>query len=195
MGNKGVVYTVGHSNHPIEDFLKLLKTHGISCVADVRSIPASRYNPQFNEHDLASFLKQRGIEYIYLGTEFGARQTGPDVLNEDGKVDFKKVQGSPQFKRGVKRIKDGISKGFKIALMCSEANPLDCHRFSMISGYMEDTGIQVRHILKDGALKSQKELEEENLIKREGNNLLLFPQDSEQAASNWHNKKIGWKVG
>lgn len=195
MGNKGVVYTVGHSNHPIKDFFKLLKTQDISCVADVRSAPASRYNPQFNGHALASFLKQHGIEYIHLGTEFGARQTGPDILNEDGKVDFKKVQGAPQFKRGINRIQDGISKGFKIALMCSEANPLDCHRFSMIASYMEDVGIQVRHILKDGTLKSQKELEEENLIKREGKNLLLFSQDSKQAAYSWHNKKIGWKVG
>ena len=190
-----MVYTIGHSNHLVEDFLKLLKTHGINCVADVRSIPASRYNPQFNEHDLASFLKQRGIKYINLGTEFGARQTDPGILNEDGKVDFQKFQGSSQFKRGVKRVRDGISKDFKIALMCSEGNPLDCHRFSMIASYMEDVGIQVMHILKDGVLRSQKELEEENLINREGNNLLLFPQDSKQAASNWHNKKIGWKMG
>src|SRR5881227_321241 len=128
-----VIYTIGHSSHQIDYFLELLKIFSINCVIDVRSIAASSYNPQFNKEPLSNFLKNNQIAYLHFAEEFGARHTDPDLLDEEGKVDFEKVRMAWLFKSGVERLWKGVEKGFIIALMCSEAEPFDCHRFSMIS--------------------------------------------------------------
>lgn len=154
-----LVYTIGHSNHPIDYFNELLGSHGINCVIDVRSVPASAYNPQFNKESLSSYLKYNNITYLHFGDEFGARHTEKDLLDEAGKVDFDKVRKSDKFLAGIERLKGGLSKGFTVALMCSEAEPFDCHRFSLISYYLVRNGFIVRHILKDSTLIENSELE------------------------------------
>jgi len=154
-----LVYTIGHSNHPIDYFNELLGAHGINCVIDVRSVPASAYNPQFNKESLSNYLKYNNITYLHFGDEFGARHTEKDLLDDSGKVDFDKVRKSDKFLSGVERLKGGLSKGFTVALMCSEAEPFDCHRFSLISYYLVRNGFIVRHILKDSALIENSELE------------------------------------
>jgi uncharacterized protein (DUF488 family) len=160
-----IVYTVGHSTHPIDDFTELLDTYGITCLIDVRSLPASAHSPQYNQEPLSNYLKRWGIRYLHFGEEFGARQTESGLLDEDGKVDFEKVRKSYTFERGLMQLWDLIRKGEIIALMCSESEPFDCHRFSMISVALEEDGITVQHILRDKSLKSNKELEA-RLLKR-----------------------------
>jgi uncharacterized protein (DUF488 family) len=160
-----VIYTIGHSSHQIDYFLDLLKIYSINCVIDVRSIAASSYNPQFNKEPLSNFLKNNQIAYLHFAEEFGARHTDPDLLDEEGKVDFEKVRKSWLFKSGVERLWKGVEKGFIIALMCSEAEPFDCHRFSMISIALRKEGFEVKHILKDKTLKSNAELEKQLLRK------------------------------
>ena len=103
--------------------------------------------------------------YLHFPEEFGARHNDPNLLDEDGKVDFEKVRQSDNFKQGVERLKKGLEKGYKIALMCSEAEPFDCHRFAMISTYLEQIGFDVKHILKDKTLKSNIQLENQLLKK------------------------------
>ena len=154
-----LIYTFGHSNHTIDYFNELLGAHGINCVIDVRSIPASTYNPQFNKESLSNYLKNNNITYLHFGDEFGARHTEKDLLDEAGKVDFDKVRKSDKFLAGIERLKGGLSKGFTVALMCSEAEPFDCHRFSLISYYLVRNGFIVRHILKDSTLIENSELE------------------------------------
>ena len=154
-----VIYTVGHSTHPIEYFLKLIQEYAIDCLVDVRSVAASARNPQYNKQPLANYLKNNNITYLHFAEEFGARQTDPDLLDENGKVDFEKVRKSWHFKHGVDRLWAGIEKGHKIALMCSESDPLDCHRFSMITVALQREGFQVRHIMKDKTLKNTSDLE------------------------------------
>lgn len=154
-----LVYTIGHSNHPIDYFNELLEAHGINCVIDVRSVPASDYNPQFNKESLSNYLKYSNITYLHFGDEFGARHTEKDLLDDSGKVDFDKVRKSDKFLAGIERLKGGLSKGFTVALMCSEAEPFDCHRFSLISYYLVRNGFIVRHILKDSTLIENSELE------------------------------------
>jgi len=154
-----LIYTIGHSNHTIDYFNELLGAHGINCVIDVRSIPASTYNPQFNKESLSNYLKNNNITYLHFGDEFGARHTEKDLLDEAGKVDFDKVRKSDKFLAGIERLKGGLSKGFTVALMCSEAEPFDCHRFSLISYYLVRNGFIVRHILKDSTLIENSELE------------------------------------
>ena len=153
------LYSVGHSNQSQEEFLELLKRHEINCIVDVRSVPASKYTPQFNMEPLKWFLRANDIHYLHFGDEFGARRT--DCLDAEGQVNFEKAVETPSFKRGVERLMNGLQKGFRISLMCSEANPLECHRFSLVSRYFYDNGLDVQHILKDGELALHASLEKE----------------------------------
>ena len=161
--SKPIIYTIGHSTHPIDYFLHLLKHHGVNCVVDVRSVPASRFNPQFNKKTLAASLVANGIEYIHFGEAFGARQTDPLLLDNEGRVDFEKIRGTEKFNNGISRLWKGTNDGYSIALMCSEADPLSCHRFVMISPALKN--FEVWHILKDKSLVSQDELEDQLLKK------------------------------
>ena len=162
---KPKIYTIGHSSHSIEYFYDMLDEYGVNCVVDVRSFAASTYNPQYNKEALSSFLKSKKINYLHFAKEFGARHTSPSLLDEDGKIDFEKVRKTASFKEGKDRLWKGVASGFTIALMCSEADPLDCHRFSMISVALDQDGFYVNHILKDKTLASNKDLESQLLKK------------------------------
>ena len=153
------LYTIGHSNHSQEDFLGMIRKYGINCIVDVRSLPASKHTPQFNQYELKWFLKQNGIFYLHMGYELGARRT--DCIGDDGQVDFERAAKTPAFQNGVQRIENGMQKRYHIALMCSEANPLECHRFSLVSRHFHDQGVDVKHILKDGMLTTHVSLEQE----------------------------------
>lgn len=153
-----ILYTVGHSNSSLEKLLGLLRLANINCVIDVRSIPASAYSPHFNKEPLSHFLKANGILYGHFGEEFGARRTDSIV---GGQVNFEKAITTEAFLRGVKRIDNGLVKGYKIAFMCSEAKPLDCHRFSMISRFFIDHGYEVNHILHTDEIVPHAILEKE----------------------------------
>ena len=153
------LYSIGHSSQTQEEFLALLTSYSINCVVDVRSVPASKYSPQFNQENLKWFLKSHGIQYLHFGDEFGARRT--DSIDENGQVNFEIAVKTPNFQQGVVRLMRGLEKGYQIALMCSEADPLECHRFSMVSRYFYDLGLDVQHILKDGTLAPHASLEKE----------------------------------
>lgn len=194
------LFTIGHSNHEIDFFLELLQAHAIDCVVDVRSIPSSQYNPQYNKKPLAVFLEKHSIQYMHFGKEFGARQSDPAVFDKEDRVDYERVQQTASFKQGVDRLKQGLQKGFKIALMCAEADPLNCHRFAMISVYLSRHGFEVKHILKDKSLVSQPEAEErlmEKYAKKLPKPNLFEPDidrtDQLQAAYRLRNKDIGFK--
>jgi uncharacterized protein (DUF488 family) len=165
--DKPIIYTIGHSTHPIEHFLEILQAYSINCLIDVRSLAASSYNPQYNKEPLSNFLKIHGITYLHFADEFGARQIDPELLDEEGKVNFELVRKSWNFKNGVERLWQGIEKGFNIALMCSECEPFDCHRYSMVSIALEKDGFEVKHILKDKSTKTNAQLESQLLKKYE----------------------------
>lgn len=165
--NKTEIYTIGHSTHQLDYFLELLKQYGVNCIVDVRSVPASSYNPQYNQEPFKSFLKKNNITYLHLPEEFGARQTDPDLLDNEGKIDFEKVRKTYLFKKGIERIFQGVEKGYIIAIMCSESEPLDCHRFSMVSVGLKESGFEVKHILKDKFIKAHSDLENDLLKKYE----------------------------
>lgn len=154
-----IIFTIGHSTHNIAHFIALLTQHHVDCVIDVRSTPYSRIAPQFNQDPLSLILKNNEILYVHFEKEFGARHTRPSLLDEDGKVDFDKVRESAEFKDGVQRLEKALELGYTVALMCSEADPFDCHRFSMISYQLVKEGLQVCHILQDGGLVDNNELE------------------------------------
>jgi uncharacterized protein (DUF488 family) len=175
------IYTVGHSSHQLDYFIELLKTHSIDCIVDVRSVAYSRF-PQFCKEQLATSLKQRNVYYLHFQDEFGARRKERALLT-DGIVDFQKVRSSAPFQRGVERLKNGAAKGFTIALMCAESNPLDCHRFGMICPALSE--FEILHILRDKTTKTNSQLERD-LVKK-------YKSSDITTAYKLLNKKIGYK--
>ena len=141
------LYSIGHSNQSFEQFLEMLQSQDINVIVDVRSVPASKYTPQFNREPLQAALNRAGIHYMWFGEEFGARRT--DALDADNKVDFEKAVQTPAFLRGTERVLNGLQKGYRISLMCSEAHPLECHRFAMVSRWFFEHGVDMQHIVHD----------------------------------------------
>lgn len=148
------LYTVGHSNQSIEEFLQLIEAFDVNCIIDVRSMPYSKYTPQFNEEALKTFLSSHGILYAHFGTEFGARRTDCLVETDFDKkgtkeqVNFELGVKTPNFLRGAERLEKALSQGRTVALMCSEANPLACHRFSFLARYFYEQGWELMHIMR-----------------------------------------------
>jgi uncharacterized protein (DUF488 family) len=146
------VFTIGHSNHPFDKFLALLKQHNIVAVADVRSAPYSRRNPQYNRNKLQASLNEAGIQYVFLGKELGARSEDPDCYVDD-RVQYDRLAQTGLFRSGIERLLEG-RKTLRIALMCAEKEPLNCHRTILVARALERRGVQIRHILPDGALEA-----------------------------------------
>jgi len=146
------IMTIGHSAHSSEHLLELLTQHSVTAVADVRSSPYSRLNPQFNRETLKSNLKARGISYVFLGKELGARSDDPNCY-EAGKVQYGRLAQTPEFNQGVTRLLKGMEK-YNIALLCAERDPLYCHRTILVSRVLERLEVKVDHIHADGRLES-----------------------------------------
>ncbi len=158
------LYTVGHSDHEIGYFVELLKKHNIGTIADVRSMPRSKFAPQYNKEALKQYLEQNEISYIYLGDLLGARHEDRGLLFSGGKVDFKKVQQTKFFQDGIVRLNEEAEKGANISLMCSEKEAFDCHRFGLVGEYLTKNSVEVNHIYPDKVV-SQKDLEVKMLKK------------------------------
>jgi uncharacterized protein (DUF488 family) len=152
------VLTIGHSSHPYDRFLALLRRGGVTAVADVRSAPFSRHYPHFNEKQLHEELRLDGIAYVFLGKELGGRPSDRTFYC-DSIANYEKMATTEPFKRGLDRVIEGARK-YRIALMCSEHNPLDCHRCLLIGRAISERGVHVTHILADGATMRQAEAEE-----------------------------------
>lgn len=145
------VFTVGHSNHPLEGFLALLRRHGATALADVRSVPHSRRHPHFNRAALAAALKTRGIDYVFLGRELGGRTNDPD-LYERGRVSYDRILRTEQFRAGIGRVLRGAAR-HSIVLMCAEREPLDCHRTLLVARALDLRGLKILHIHANGRLE------------------------------------------
>ena len=153
--HKTAVYTVGHSTHTMEKFLELLRKNGITAIADVRSRPFSRYNPQFNKEMLAPALKGAGIAYVFVGKELGARSEDP-ACYEHGQVRYDRLSETHLFRLGIERVLKG-ARQYRVSLMCAEKEPLECHRTLLVSRALEREGASIFHILADGTVEDQSE--------------------------------------
>jgi uncharacterized protein (DUF488 family) len=152
------IYTIGHSTHPIDEFIRILQAYGIEIVADVRTIPKSRHNPQFNEDNLKETLGQHDMAYVHLAGLGGLRHTTKDSINTAWKnasfrgfADYMQTQ---EFKESLKSlIEIGIEK--RTAIMCAEAVPWRCHR-SLIGDALLIRDIQVIDIMSEKASKPHR---------------------------------------
>lgn len=149
------IFTIGHSTHAIETFIKLLKQYGVTAVVDVRSSPYSRYAPQFNKEALGLELRKHGIHYVFLGRELGAKPDDPSCF-ENGHVSFARLSETALFRKGLDRVLDGASK-YRIALMCAEKEPLECHRTILVACALKKRGAEIVHIHADGHIESYEE--------------------------------------
>ncbi len=148
------VMTIGHSTHSAEAFLALLRQHQVEAVADVRSSPFSRFNPQFNREALEQFLKENGNRYVFLGKELGARSEDRSCYL-DGRVQYARLARTPLFQSGLDRVLQGAAR-YRVALMCAEKEPLECHRTLLVAKTLAVRGQPVLHIHGDGHLETHE---------------------------------------
>jgi uncharacterized protein (DUF488 family) len=154
----GMLLTIGHSTHTYDRFLELLTGAGVTAVGDVRTSPRSRHSPQFNRETLVAKLRADGIAYSFVGEELGGRPRDRQYYR-DGIADYERMATAAAFRLGLKRVLDGAIK-YRIALMCAEQDPLDCHRCLLVARALDEGGARVGHILPDGRILSQAEVED-----------------------------------
>jgi uncharacterized protein (DUF488 family) len=158
------LFTIGHSNHALEPFLGLLRRHGIEAVADVRSRPYSRFVPHFSKPSLARLLAEAGIGYLFLGRELGGKPPGGDQAPVA--TDYVSRVRQSEFRVGVERLL-GAAREYRVAMLCRERDPLDCHRLHLICRYVKPLVGSIHHILPDGSLEAQ-DATERRLLERVG---------------------------
>ncbi|MEM7427672.1 MAG: DUF488 domain-containing protein [Pseudomonadota bacterium] len=155
MNTATTIYTIGHSAHAFETFHALLSRHEITAIADVRSAPYSRHAPQYCKEDLQRALEANSVSYVFLGQQLGARPKD-ERCYIDGKVSYAKIAETDAFRAGIGRVLDGAAR-FRIALMCAERDPVNCHRTILVSKALTEQGAAVQHILMNGELESHKD--------------------------------------
>ena len=148
------VFTIGHSNHPREHFMALLRMNEITAVADVRSKPFSRRHPHFGQPTLRKALEDAGIAYIFLGESLGGQPTDP-ALYRDNVPDYERMASTDGFQRALDRVLDEAT-GHRLALMCAEKEPLECHRFLLVSRHLALRDARITHILGDGSTEEHE---------------------------------------
>jgi uncharacterized protein (DUF488 family) len=163
--NANEVLTIGHSAYSWEHFVALLRSARVTAVADVRSSPYSRRNPHFNRDALSEELRSNGFSYVFLGKELGGRPSEPRFYC-NGVADYEKMAQTTEFSKGLDRIIEGTKK-YRVALMCSERDPTDCHRCLLVGRALAQRGVRVSHILDLGKVVSHAEIED-GLLKLSG---------------------------
>ncbi len=162
MNESRILHTIGYSTHELETLIALLHQHAITAVADVRSHPVSRL-AHFCRPALERHLKNTRIEYVFLGQELGARRDEPECY-VDGQARYDRITSLPAFRKGIERLERG-AKRYRIALMCAEKEPLDCHRSILICRHLVANGWEIRHVLANGAIEPHATTEE-RLVRR-----------------------------
>jgi uncharacterized protein (DUF488 family) len=152
------LFSIGHSNLEFPRFVQLLQQSGVCAIADVRSQPSSKWVPWCNRPNLEQQLGDYEIRYHFMGDLLGGRPRQANVYDSDGRVDYERVKTTPGFQRGLDRLSAALDD-FRVAMLCSEEDPIDCHRGLLIASAIKERGIITTHIRSDGSLESQIEFE------------------------------------
>ena len=168
------LFTIGHSNLELQDFLSVLTSVGVQVLCDVRSRPGSSRFPQFDRAPLQAGLASAKIGYEFLGETLGGRPSDRSVYRSDGRVDYELRRKAQDFRAGIERILELLTTQ-KIALMCAEEDPLQCHRFLMICPSLLGHGVEPVHVRRGGVLESQREAEDRLLSQHD---LSAFTSDA-----------------
>ena len=169
------LYTIGHSTLVMEDFLRLLKENYIHVLVDVRSQPYSRFNPQFNRDSLRYAMADASIEYVFAGEHLGGRPTDPTCYKNgtvpEGKadylklVDYDEVMKRDWYQHGIERLLQMAGEQLT-AIMCSEEDPMQCHRHHLIAQTLLERGVTIWHIRADRKVEEAKPLPEKTVVQQ-----------------------------
>lgn len=177
------LYTIGHSATQFPTFLAMLKRSDVNLLVDVRSRPQSLRFPHFDQTELERALREESIYYLFLGEELGGRPEDPKAYGTDGIVDYLARRRSYAFRVGIDRVIQELAEN-ELALMCSEEDPLNCHRFLMICPELVDRGLEPHHIRKGGLIESHRDAEDRLLQIQQWGAIAgasLFSSDRESA--------------
>ena len=152
------LYTIGHSNHPLDKFLELISQLRIDVVVDIRSVPSSGYSPQFGGPELSRSLQVHGFRYLFLGRELGGRPENPAFYDDEGYVLYEPLSQSGPFQAGIERLLHGAID-HRIALLCGEEDPISCHRRRLVAPILLERGLDVLHARGDGRVQEERELQ------------------------------------
>jgi len=152
------IYTIGYGAREIDTFLDVLKRYQIDYIVDVRSKPYSRYKPEFSKRPLEQELTNNKIRYVFMGDSLGGQPDDPSCYDEAGKVDYEKCRQRPQFLAGIKRLYTAHEQQLRVALMCSEGKPENCHRTKLIGQVLHEDGIEVQHLDENNDLLSHNQI-------------------------------------
>jgi uncharacterized protein (DUF488 family) len=137
--------------------VRVLKAHEVEYLIDIRSVPYSRFRPEFSKNELDAELRRHTIRYVYLGDKLGGRPEGRDCYVDD-KVVYARVKEKAFYREGIARVQAAHHKGLRIALMCSEGKPEECHRSKLVGESLVELGIPVAHIDEDDTVRTQADL-------------------------------------
>ena len=156
------LFTIGHSTHTLKSFIELLNRHSVQEVGDVRSQPYSKYSRMFNRENIEQELNKNDIFYSFMGHELGGRISDPSCYDNKGKLQYQYVARLPSFQSALNQIENKLET-YNMALMCSEKDPLQCHRMILICrelsknpNFLEKA---IKHIFPDGSVKTNQEME------------------------------------
>jgi uncharacterized protein (DUF488 family) len=149
-----VIWTIGHSNHTLQRFTELLAAEGIDVVVDVRSYPYSRIAPHFNREQLDVAIRGAGRRYLFLGDELGGRPSQDEHYDDHGHACYALMAEQLAFQKAIQRLLSGCRER-RVALLCSEGQPRDCHRRLLVGKVLAEHGVQLRHILPSGAVHQE----------------------------------------
>jgi len=144
---KSSLYSIGHGNKSIETLVEELNFFGINYLIDIRSKPYSKYSPQFNQNSLKFSLIEKDIKYTFMGDILGGLPEDPTCYT-NGHVDYEKLKEKDFFKTGLQRLVTAHNKKIKVAIMCSESKPEECHRTKLIGEELKTYGITLNHITR-----------------------------------------------
>ncbi len=170
------IFTLGHSNHPLEAFLDLLQQHRIEMVVDVRSSPYSRYASHFNRETITNHLKALQIRYLFAGDSLGGMPHGDEFYDAAGHVLYDRVAESVPFKEALQKLADSIASG-RVALVCGEEDPTNCHRRLLLGRVLMERGLSVLHIRGDGRIESEEQLAEQEAFQKTKGQKTLFDME------------------
>jgi len=152
------ILTFGYGKRSLEDCLAFLQQHRVSYVVDVRSVPWSRFKPEFSSDALAAHLGHGGLKYVFMGDELGGRPDEPDCYDEHGRVDYLACRRRSKFMHGIERLLRANACGHRVAIMCSEGRPESCHRTKLVAEVLREHGVDVQHIDERGRLCSHEQI-------------------------------------
>jgi uncharacterized protein (DUF488 family) len=173
------IYTIGYGNRSIEDFVRLLQVYGIKFLVDLRSQPYSRYKPEFSKVALEQYLQHHQFRYVYMGDMLGGRPEDAGCYTEDGKIDYTILCEKDFYRRGINRLRTAWEKQLRIALMCSELKPQECHRGKLVGNTLVEEGLAVLHIDETGNIKTQDEVNQFFAIEQASGQLSFLDVESQ----------------